>query len=109
MIAPTTNIGLKTIMSTIVRQALIWLPIVVGVVHQFLMFAFDIKGIAVFVDPPGYIMPLVSLGYEWWLVLLFFSAIISVLVYSGQLRSLDRLAPPLYIYALFLLILVEPI
>jgi hypothetical protein len=85
--------------------------IVVGVVHQFLMLPpFNIEGIYVFVNPPGYIYPFVSLEYQWWFVLLLGSAVMCIMAYADRLKSIPtRLAYPFYFYILFLLILVKPV
>jgi len=74
------------------------------------MHVFGIENIYVFVDPPGFIEPLVTLTWEWWMVLLLGSATVCLLSYLGRLQNVvGRLAFPLYIYVLFLLILVKPV
>lgn len=98
------------LLPALIKQAFLWGPIVAGVVHQFLMVAFKIERIYVFVDPPGYIRPLVALKFQWWIVLLLASAIISVLAYTDRLKGVPRrVALPFYLYILFLLILVKPV
>ena len=106
----TPEFDLGRVLPTLVKQTLIWGPIAVGLVHQVLMFFFGIDRIYVFVNPPEYIGPIISLGYEWWLVLLVASAFVAILAYSDRLtRMPKRVALPLYIYILFLLILVKPV
>jgi hypothetical protein len=72
------------------------------------MYFFEIESIYVFLDPPGYVYPLVSLEFAWWLVLTMTTAILCLLAYIGRLRP-RRMVYPLYLYLLFLLILVKPV
>ena len=107
---PITNFDSKKIGPALIKQLLIWGPVVIGLVHQFLMFAFKIETIYVFVNPPGYIGPIVTLQFEWWFVLLLGSALVCISSYLGRLQNVvGRMAFPLYVYILFLLILVKPI
>src|SRR5262245_48793085 len=101
MTSPVSDLELKGLVSGLFKQALIWAPIVVGVVHQILMFLFDIDTIWVFLDPPGYIYPFVSLEGGWWLVLTFGTAMLCLLAYINRIRP-RRVVYPLYIYLLFL-------
>ena len=97
---------------------IIWVPVVIGLVHQFLL-AFvaednrvegGIGCIYVFVKPPENICPLVSLEYQWWIVLLLGSAIAAISAYSERFPGIPRrVALPIYAYVLFLLILVKPV
>ncbi|MBN1218549.1 MAG: hypothetical protein JXM69_06465 [Anaerolineae bacterium] len=106
----TTNLDWQKALPGLAKQAVIWGPIVGGLVHQFLMFFFNIDWIYVFVNPPGYITPFVSLEYTWWFVLLVGSSLISLLIYSGRLQNIPkRTAIPFYAYVLFLLFLVKPV
>lgn len=92
------------------REFLVWLPLLVGIVHQFLMATAGIDHIYVFVDPPGYIHPWVSLEYQWWIVLVFMTAAVYILVSLGRLRSVPyRVVYPSYAYLVFLLIFVKPV
>jgi hypothetical protein len=103
--------------SALIKTILIWLPIVGGLVHQFLMFLLNTPedpyqgdGIWVFVNPPGYVYPFVSLEFTWWFVLLLASATMAVMAYSHRIQSLpSRFWVPAYGYILFLLILVKPV
>ena len=107
---PATNLGCSGNFSTIFKYLVIWGLVVGGLVHQFLMYFFEIEKIPVFVNPPGDIYPLVSLEYEWWIVLLLVSSLICVSAYSDRLKSIPtRLALPFYIYIVFLLISVKPV
>ncbi len=106
----TTELDLQVLTPILIRQIIIWGPIVVGLVHQFLMYFFGIESIYVFVDPPGYIEPQISLGYQWWVALLLGSAMVCLIAYSNRFPSVpNRIAIPLYIYILFLLILIKPV
>jgi hypothetical protein len=97
-------------LSALSRKLLAWLPIAVGIIHQFLMAVFDIDRIYVFVNPPQYIYPWVSLEYQWWIVLVFVTALLCTLVYLNRLRSLPyRVIYPAYAYLVFLLIFVKPV
>lgn len=108
--APATNLELKKLTPILFKQLIAWGPIVVGLVHQFFMLLFNVQCIYVFVDPPGYIRPLVTLEYQWWFVLLLGSALVCVLAYVERLRSIPRRAAlPFYLYILFLLIFVKPV
>jgi formate hydrogenlyase subunit 3/multisubunit Na+/H+ antiporter MnhD subunit len=96
--------------STMLRLLVALGLIVVGVVHQFLMYFFRVERIYVFVNPPGYISPFVSLEYQWWFVLLLGSVVMCVMAYSDRLKNIPtRLAYPFYFYILFLLIFVKPV
>jgi hypothetical protein len=96
--------------SILPKLILLWAPIVGGVVHQFLMFFFNIDGIYVFVNPPGVIYPFVSLEFSWWFVLLIGSTIMGVFAYSNRIGAVPaRFVVPFYGYILFLLYLVKPI
>jgi len=108
--ARTNNFDSKRLPLALIKQVMIWAPVVIGVVHQILMLVFGVENIYVFVDPPGYIEPVVALKWEWFVVLLIISAAICISSYLGSLQNVvGRLAFPLYIYILFLLILVKPI
>ena len=109
--APTNNnLDTNRLVPALIKQLFIWAPIVIGVVHQLLMAFFGIEDIYVFVDPPGYIEPMVTLQWQWWVVLLLISAAICISSYSDRLQNVvGRLAFPLYMYILFLLILVKPV
>lgn len=92
------------------KQSLIWIPLLIGLGHQFAMYFLGIDHIYVFLDPPEYICPFVSLEYQWWLVLLLISDVLAILIYSDRFQSIPRrVAFPFYLYILFLLILVKPI
>ena len=104
--------------STLFKMLAVWIPIVGGVVHQLMMFFLNSPpqepyrgdGIWVFVNPPGYVYPFVSLEYTWWFVLLIGSAAMCITAYSDRVESIPtRVWVPFYIYILFLLILVKPV
>ena len=103
-----SNLEVKDLGLALIKQALIWAPIVVGVVHQLLMAFFDIESIYVVLNPPGYIYPFASLDATWWFVLTLGTALLCLLAYINRLRS-RRMVYPLYIYLIFLLILIKPI
>lgn len=106
----SSEFGLKKLPLLLIWQIVIWGPVVVGLVHQFLMYFFEIDSIYVFVDPPGSIRPFVSLGWQWWFVLLLASSTLCIAAYSNRFRSIpNRVAIPTYLYVLFLLILVKPV
>ena len=106
----TTELDLQALTPILIRQIIIWGPIVVGLVHQFLMYFFGIDSIYVFVDPPGYIRPLISLEYQWWVALVLGSAVVCLAAYSNRFLTIPgRIAIPVYLYILFLLIIVKPV
>lgn len=97
-------------LSVLVKKFLPWFPIIVGIIHQFLMAFFGIEGIYVFVNPPQYIHPWASLEYQWWIVLTFVTSLMYILMYLNRLPSVPRrIMIPTFVYLLFLLILVKPI
>jgi hypothetical protein len=107
---PATSFDLSKAISTLFKQVLLWGPIVGGLVHQFVMFVWDIERIYVFVNPPEYLEPFVSLEYQWWFVLLLGSSLMCILAYTDRLQSIPtRFAVPFYVYILFLLLLVKPV
>lgn len=108
MTTPTSTDDLRFLVSGVVRLILIWIPILVGLVFQFLMFFFDVTRIYVFLNPPEYIKPFVTLEFGWWLVLTVATATLTVLTYFERIRP-RRLRYPFYLYLIFLLILVKPI
>ena len=87
---------------------MVWVPIVVGIIHQLLMFTFEINGIYVGLNPPGTIYPFVTLEVTWWLVLTILTSALCFLAYTDRIRP-HRLVTPFYIYLVFLLIWVRPI
>ncbi len=110
MTRPPEEVNTRRLTAALFKQAMIWGPIVVGLVHQFLMAFFGIDRIYVFVDPPGYIQPWATLEWQWWFVLLLFSSFIALIGYSARFPSVpSRIALPFYLYILFLLIMVKPI
>lgn len=113
---PAASLDLRTSASRFVKELLIWVPIVVGIVHQFLMFIsrdarppdVPVDRIYVVLDPPGYIYPFVTLELAWWIALTLVSSVLCLLIRAHLLRP-HRLIYPFYIYLLFLLIFVKPI
>ena len=105
---PAPELDLKTIAAGLVKQAIIWGPIVVGVIHQFLMYFLGIERIYIVLDPPGFIHPFASLEFGWWLILTLLSSILCILAYGNRIRP-HRLVYPFYAYIVFLLILVKPV
>ncbi len=105
---PEADLDLKSITFRFAVQFMVWVPIVVGIVHQLLMFAFDVNGIYVGLNPPGTIYPFVTLELTWWLVLTILTATLCLLTYTNRIRP-HRLVTPFYIYLVFLLIWVRPI
>lgn len=111
MTTPVTNSDLRAVLSGLVKQLIIWGPIVVGIVHQVLMYfstTNERDGIYVFLDPPGYIYPFTSLEAAWWIVLTLITSILCFLTSIDRLRP-HRLVYPFYAYLLFLLIFVKPV
>jgi hypothetical protein len=108
MTSPVSDFELKGLFAGLIKQAIIWAPIVVGVVHQILMYLFNIDSIYVFLTPPGYISPFVSLEAAWWLVLTLGTSLLCLLVYINRIRP-RRVIYPLYLYLIFLLIWVKPV
>jgi len=114
----TTDSELKKLFPRYLRRGAIWIPILVGLVHQLVMYLAWVFGstnpvwdsIPVFVTPPGYIRPLVTLEYQWWLVLTLTTFTLYLLIDYRRLPRVPRRASvPFYIYLLFLLIFVKPI
>jgi len=108
--ALTSDLDLKQLFPILFKQLLGWGPIVIGVVHQFLMYFFEIDRIPTFVNPPGDIYPWVSLEWQWWFVLIIGSSLIVIIAYSDRFgRIPSRVIYPFYAYLLFLLIFVKPV
>ncbi len=105
---PVSTTDFKTILSLIVRQFIIWTPIVVGIVHQFLMSFFGISSIYVVLNPPGYIYPYVTLEFGWWVTLTLLSGALCFLSSRGRIAP-HRIVYPIYVYFVFLLIFVKPV
>ncbi len=106
----TVESDLRKLTSRYAKAALVWTPLLIGIVHQIVMIFFDVERIYVFVDPPGYIGPEVSLEYQWWIVLILGTTVVYSLIVSRRLPTFPkRTAAPFYFYLLFLLIMVKPI
>ncbi len=110
---PAANFDLTTSISRFVKLLLIWVPIVVGLVHQLLMLIsrnneVPLDRIPVLLDPPGFIYPFVTVELGWWFALTLISSVFCLLVRANRLRP-HRLVYPFYIYLIFLLIFVKPI
>lgn len=90
---------------------LIWvMPVLCGVLNQIrMLFSGQIRGIYVFVNPPEYLYPLLSIDVSWWLVLVIGTTVLLGVSYISKQRAVSRGTYPLYIYLIFLLILVRPI
>jgi hypothetical protein len=122
----TTDIKARSLTPTLFRHILLWIPIIGGLVHQFMMwFSALTRGdvaqpepligskadcMYVFLDPPGYLQPTITLEYQWWTLLLLASALVCILAYLERIRTFpNRLVIPFYLYILFLLIFVKPV
>ena len=106
----TVESDLRKLISRYAKTALIWIPLLVGIIHQIAMRFFDFERIYVFVDPPGYIGPEVSLEYQWWIVLVLGTSMVYSLIVFRRLATFPkRTAAPFYLYLLFLLIFVKPL
>ena len=111
MTTQTTDVDFRLYISQLVKQLLIWGPIVVGIVHQLLMIAppaFRTDRIPLFLDPPGDVYPFVTLESGWWLLLTLVTSALFILAYLKRLRP-HRIVIPFYAYLLVLLLLVKPI
>lgn len=107
---PSQTLEVRQLIPMVIRLTLVWGPVLVGVVHQILMWQFGIDEIYVFVNPPEYIVPFVTLGYQWWFVLLGISSFLAVMMYTGRFQNIpSRIAFPFYVYILYLLIFVKPV
>jgi hypothetical protein len=104
----TTNFELGPSITKLIKQIVIWIPIVIGIVHQLLMWRYDVDRIYVFLEPPGYIYPFVTLETGWWLVLTLATSFLTILALTNLIRP-RRIVYPFYTYLLFLLICVKPI
>ena len=104
----TNNADFRFNISQLVRQFLMWIPLVIGLIHQLLMGLFGVDRIYVFLNPPKYIYPFVTLEFGWWFVLTLTTTVLFVLAYLNRIRPY-RIVYPLYIYLVFLLIFVKPV
>jgi hypothetical protein len=105
-----TDFNGKSLTPALFKHILLWIPIVGGIIHQFVMGVFDYDCMPVLLDPPGYLKPTVTLEYQWWLLLILVSAFVFVLAYLERIRTFpNRLVVPFYFYILFLLIFVKPV
>ncbi len=110
MTTPTTNDDeVKQLIPTLLKHLLLWIPIGVGIAHQ-VMIRFKVECIYVFVKPPEYLCPAVTLSFQWWIVLFISCALFFILSYTNLLKKRgQRLMVPIYLYILFLLLFVKPI
>ena len=105
---PTANPPSKLNTLTLAKYTLFWIPIIVGITFQILMYFYGFTRIYVVLRPPGYIYPVVTLELAWWLVVTITSTTFYLLVYTDRIRP-RRLIYPLYAYIVFLLIFVKPV
>jgi hypothetical protein len=122
----TTDFKVKSLTPALLKHILLWIPIIGGLVHQFVMWFYVLtRGevtqpeplvgskfdcMYVFLDPPGYLKPIVTLEYQWWFLLLLVSAFVCILAYLERIRTFpNRLVIPFYLYIVFLLIFVKPV
>jgi hypothetical protein len=92
----------------LIKYTVFWIPIMVGIIFQILMYFFGFTRIYVVLKPPEYIYPFTTLELGWWLVVTLISAIFYLLAYADRIRP-HRLIYPLYAYIVFLLIFVKPV
>ena len=105
---PNASLELRAVAGRLTKLLLIWVPIMIGIVHQILMRFFGIDRIFVLLTPPTYIYPFVTLGATWWFLLTITTAILAYLAYTHRLKP-RRTGYPFYFYLIFLLIFVKPI
>ncbi|RME72807.1 MAG: hypothetical protein D6784_12935 [Chloroflexi bacterium] len=99
---------LSSLSGSLAKQLIIWGPIAVGVIHQILMNFFDKPAVYIFV-PPTWLYPLVSLAWQWWILLTLATAGLTIVSLTGKSRrNAARLGVPVYLYLLYLLIIVKP-
>ena len=98
------------VLNILLQTLFFGVPLFFGLLNQVrMLFNGKIMGIYVFVDPPEYLYPIVTLGLSWWVFLVLGTAIMMGVVYTIKLRDISRTLYPLYLYLLFLVILVRPI
>lgn len=104
------NIDRKEAIKSTLYLVLLVMPIACGLINQLrMLMSGKREGIYIFVDPPGYIYPEMSLEFTWWVVLVLVTAIMMVITYTSNLRAVSRTVYPLYAYLVFLLVLVKPV
>ena len=108
MTAQTNSIDFKSLVGRFVRQFMVWIPIIIGLVQQFRIRFLGARGTYVVLDPPGYIYPFATLETNWWFILTILTSILCVLTYINRLRP-SRMFLPFYLYLLYLLIFVQPV
>ncbi len=105
-----SNAGISKSIKTWGWYIILSIPVIIGFMWQIAMAFFEVEYLYVFLSPPGHIQPLVSLEPSWWVVVLLFSFIFTILINGEKIASIPkRSAIPIYFYILFLLILVKPI
>ena len=104
----TNSIDFRSLVGRFVRQFIIWVPIVIGLIQQVRINFMGARGTYVVLDPPGYIYPFATLESNWWLILTILTSILCVLTYTNRLRP-SRMFLPFYVYLLYLLIFIQPI
>ena len=104
------SLNRKQVLNILLSVLVFGVPLFCGLFNQVRMFFNGkIMGIYVFVNPPEYLYPIVTLDLSWWVVLVLGTGILMGMVYTIKLRAVSRALYPLYIYLLFLVILVRPI
>lgn len=99
----------RQLIRRVLKLVLAWIPIIVGFVHQFLMLSGGTERIYVFLDPPGYLTPLVTLQFTWWILLLPLSGLLTLLLALNRINNARYRVLYPYIYFVFLLVFVEPV
>jgi len=103
------NEDTRQLVHKILKLVFAWVPVIIGFGHQYLMRSEPNHGIYVFLDPPGYIRPQVTLQITWWFMLLMMSGLLTILLATNRIKNTHNRAIYPYIYLLFLLILVRPV
>ncbi len=98
----------KLLVRKTLKLVFAWAPLIVGIVHQFFMLSGGPRRIYVFLKPPEYIEPIVTLTVTWWIMLLLGSGVLTLLLATNRIRNTRYRVLYPYAYFVFLLIFVEP-
>ena len=105
---PASNLDFRAVSATFLKRFVVWVPLIIGLIHQFRMTILGVDGIYVVLNPPGHIYPFVTLEFNWWIILTMLTAALCIMTYYTRIRP-RRLIIPFYIYLVFLLVWVKPV
>lgn len=105
---PASDLDFRAVTAGFLKKFVFWLPVIIGLIHQFRMTVLGVDGIYVVLNPPGHIYPFVTLEFNWWIILTMLTTALYMMTHYNRIRP-RRLLGFFYLYLIFLLVWVKPI